>query len=126
MCLCALVAGVLIVNERKIMTKIGVISDTHLPDSAEAMEFLQDLAREHFDGVDMIMHAGDVVSPDVLDIFTGTPVHVVRGNMDPAYPGIPAKKIVGVEGFRFGIMHGWGAPKGIEQRLLNEFVNDRV
>ncbi len=108
------------------MIKIGVLSDTHLLDSPEALDFLAALADDHFSDVDMVIHAGDVVAPAVLNVFGNLSVHAVRGNMDPAVPGIPMRKIVGVGGFRIGIMHGWGPPKGLEKRLLEEFSHDRI
>jgi putative phosphoesterase len=106
--------------------KIGVLSDTHLPDSGDAMAFLLDLAEEYFEGVELILHAGDVVSADVLEVFTWCPVHVVRGNMDPPVAGVPQKRVFEVEGVRIGMMHGWGPPEGIEARLLNEFRDSQL
>ncbi|MDH3999578.1 MAG: metallophosphatase family protein [Desulfuromonadales bacterium] len=108
------------------MVKIGVLSDTHLPDSGEAMAFLAALAQHCFADVDMIIHAGDVVAPEILAAFGDIPVHAVRGNMDPAVSDIPVRKIVGVKGFRIGMIHGWGTAKGLEKRLLAEFASDRI
>ena len=48
------------------MVRIGVLSDTHLPDTGDALIFLQELAARHFADVDLILHAGDIVAPDVL------------------------------------------------------------
>jgi uncharacterized protein len=54
---------------------IGVISDTHGLVRPQAMEALA--------GVDMILHAGDVGSPAVLDTLREiAPVVAVRGNND--------------------------------------------
>ena len=54
---------------------IGVISDTHgmlRPEAAEALR-----------GVELILHAGDVGSPEVLDALNDiAPVVAVRGNND--------------------------------------------
>ena len=49
--------------------RIGVISDTHLPDSADAQAFLTDLIDNILEPVDMILHAGDLVAPDLLAAF---------------------------------------------------------
>jgi len=55
--------------------KIGVISDTHGLMRQEALEALQ--------GSDLILHAGDVGSQDVIDELERiAPVYAVRGNMD--------------------------------------------
>ena len=54
---------------------VGVISDTH--------GLLQPAAIEAFKGTDLIIHAGDVGKPDILeDLQAIAPVEVVRGNMD--------------------------------------------
>ena len=54
---------------------IGVISDTHGLLRPEAVEALH--------GVEMILHAGDVGNPEVLDALQGiAPVVAVRGNND--------------------------------------------
>lgn len=101
--------------------RIGVISDTHLADSGEAQDFLLELIEGVLAPVDMILHAGDLVAPDLLSVFDGYPLHVVRGNMDPATPGVPLKKIIDVGGFTIGMIHGWGPPGGIEERAYGEF-----
>ena len=54
---------------------VGVISDTH--------GLLQPAAIEVFKGTDLIVHAGDVGKPDILeDLQVIAPVEAVRGNMD--------------------------------------------
>jgi putative phosphoesterase len=55
--------------------RVGVVSDTHglvRPQLLEALE-----------GSDLIVHAGDIGGPDVLEALSSVaPVHAVRGNMD--------------------------------------------
>lgn len=108
------------------MTRIGILSDTHLPDSADAIAFLLDVAENCFADAEMILHAGDVVAPAVLDVLSAWPVYAVRGNMDPPVQGVPVKRILEVEQVRIGLMHGWGAPHGLEQRLLAEFKGGHI
>ena len=103
------------------MYRIGVLSDTHLPDNGESLDFLTSLADTYFADVDMILHAGDVVSPSLLDHFSTCPVYAVRGNMDPGVAGIPFKRVVTVGRFRVGLIHGWGSSQGLEHRVLSEF-----
>lgn len=56
---------------------IGVIADTHGLVRPEALAALE--------GVDLILHAGDVGAPEVLDeLFAIAPLVVVRGNNDTA------------------------------------------
>lgn len=55
--------------------KVGIISDTHGRLFPEAVDALQ--------GVDVILHAGDVETRSTLtELRKIAPVHVVRGNMD--------------------------------------------
>ena len=101
--------------------RVGVLSDTHLPDSIDAQDFLLDLIEGVLAPVDMVLHAGDLIASDLLSIFDDYPVHAVRGNMDPATPGVPIKKIIDIGGFTIGMIHGWGPPEGIEERIYTEF-----
>ena len=59
------------------MTKIGVISDTH--------GLLRREARQQLSGVDHIIHAGDIGSPDIIPRLEKiAPVTAVKGNIDQA------------------------------------------
>jgi putative phosphoesterase len=70
--------------EGEMVTLIGVISDTHGLLRAEAVEALR--------GVDLIIHAGDIDTPEVIAVLQElAPVAAVRGNCDQgdwaeAYP----------------------------------------
>jgi putative phosphoesterase len=62
-----------IISEKR--RTVGVISDTHGVFRPEV--------EKAFEGVDMIVHAGDVGSPEVLGLLKAiAPVTAVRGNMD--------------------------------------------
>lgn len=59
---------------------IGLISDTHMPFAGTT---LWDEVERTFRGVDLILHAGDIVHPVVLDRLEETaPVLAARGNND--------------------------------------------
>lgn len=84
---------------------IGVISDTHYPDYGDLP---LDAIQERFSGVELILHAGDLVAPDVLKLLQRiAPVEAVAGNMD--YPVtrvlLPERKVVVREGLAFGLVH---------------------
>lgn len=104
------------------MTKIGVLSDTHL--SGPDQGLWQRLA-PHFAGVDMILHAGDLVNLGVLDMLEAPVVHAVCGNMDDSTvaANLPRKLVIKVEGLNIGLIHGWGAPFGLAQRVAGEFTD---
>jgi len=57
------------------MINVGVISDTHGLLRPEAVTALQ--------GVDSIIHAGDIGSPDIVrELLRIAPLHAIRGNVD--------------------------------------------
>lgn len=61
--------------------KIGLISDTHYGHPEEIV--IPEWIKEAFAGVDMIVHAGDVETPLVLnELCSIAPVYAVRGNCD--------------------------------------------
>ena len=105
------------------MPRIGVLADTHLADTGAAYAFLQDLIERQFAAVDLILHAGDIVAPGLLTALSPCPVLAVRGNMDPAAPDLPLKRVVEVAGVRIGLIHGWGPPAGLTQRVRRDFAD---
>lgn len=57
--------------------RIGVISDTH--------GMLRPQALASLEGMDMILHAGDIGNPDIINVLGRlAPVHAIRGNNDTA------------------------------------------
>ncbi len=108
------------------MMKIGVLSDTHINSYARNYEFLEKLNHAYFQDAEIILHAGDMVDPDILLGFGDKQVHAVRGNMDPPVAGMPERRILEIAGFRIGLIHGWGAPDGLEDRILKEFTGEHL
>ncbi|MDI9618878.1 metallophosphoesterase [Methanothermobacter sp.] len=95
---------------------IGVISDTHIPDRAAE---LPEAVFEAFRDVELILHAGDLTSPDVLsDLETIAPVECVQGNMDRRY-GVdnPRSRVFEIGAYRVGLIHGEVYPRGDTQQL---------
>lgn len=97
--------------------KIGVVSDTHL---REANNYLRRISEKFFSDVEMVLHAGDLVSSAVLGAFAGKDVRAVRGNMDQD-DSLPEKLIIEAGGARIGLIHGWGMPFGLEAKLIRQF-----
>lgn len=100
--------------------KIGVISDTHLDDYDEGM---REKVAEHFTDVDMIFHAGDLVDLRVLKIFGEKEVKAVCGNMDnfSVKEKFPEHLLFETGGFKFLLIHGWGSPWGLEEKISARF-----
>lgn len=105
--------------------KIGVISDTHLK---EVSSQLVDIYQDYFSDVDMIIHAGDLVSIEIVDFLSQKPLHIVQGNMDSLdiKGRFPKKKIIEAGDFHLGLIHGWGSPFGLERRIRAEFNDVHV
>ena len=79
---------------------VGVVSDTHGLLRPEVIDL--------FNGVDLILHAGDIGDPGVLkDLKSVAPVIAVRGNNDTAMWArrIPETKVVAVGDARIYMLH---------------------
>ncbi len=102
--------------------KLGIISDTH----ARTLDGLPAPVLKALSQVDLIIHAGDFTEKAVLDgLMTLAPVKAVAGNMDSGeLKGLLApKEIFTVQERRIGLIHGWGAPWGIGNRIRDQFSN---
>lgn len=85
--------------------RIGIISDTHGYFHPAIPEYLSD--------VDMILHAGDIGTEDVLDQLEAlAPTHAVRGNIDgqPLRHRAPAHQRLILDGVRVWMTHIGGHP----------------
>ena len=100
--------------------KLGVIADTHL---TQATRELEELMAGPFQDVQMILHAGDITELTVLEIFGQKEVRAVCGNMDsPAVRrALPTQCIIQAGKFTIGLIHGWGGPQGMEERIRRQF-----
>ena len=78
---------------------IGLISDTHGVIRPEALTAL--------DGVEMILHAGDVGATAVLrELGRLAPVHAVFGNVDDPILGLPQRLALELAGLSVHVSHG--------------------
>ncbi|MHB8377606.1 MAG: metallophosphoesterase family protein [Dehalococcoidia bacterium] len=79
---------------------IGLIADTH--------GYVDPRLTAAFDGVEAIVHAGDVGGVHVLDALRAlAPLHVVRGNNDEKLGGLglPLRADFELAGLRFHLVH---------------------
>ncbi len=95
---------------------IGVISDTHIPERASK---IPEVVFKFFNDVDMILHAGDLVSHEVFEELQKiAPIKCSQGNMDRAYGlKLPKNIVIEVEGIKIGLNHGEVYPRGDTQQL---------
>jgi uncharacterized protein len=81
-------------------TQIGLISDTHGLLRPEAVEALH--------GCHLILHAGDVGSPEILaNLRSIAPVVAIRGNVDTEFwaSALPETEVVTAAGVVFYMLH---------------------
>lgn len=86
--------------------KIGVISDTHIPFRGKR---IPGIVLDSFKGVDLIIHAGDIVQKDVLTTLAKiAPIKAVSGNVDPIElkKSLPEKLELELAGYKIGVIHG--------------------
>ncbi len=87
--------------------RIGLIADTHLPSLLRSLDELGPQIAESLRGLDLILHAGDVSAPSVLDWCQQfAPVLVAEGNNDLFHDVRMAKtQFLDIEGWRLGMAH---------------------
>ncbi|HKV55640.1 MAG TPA: metallophosphoesterase family protein [Candidatus Binataceae bacterium] len=106
--------------------RIGVISDTHIP---EACDRLPAPVFEAFKGVDLVMHAGDVYVNRVLDeLAVIAPVIAALGNGDEGLDGhrfklepderVRMAHLIEIEGLRVGLAHALPTPDETSERVF--------
>lgn len=81
-------------------TKIGLISDTHGLMRPQALRALE--------GSDMILHAGDIGSPEIISALKAlAPVVAIRGNVDvePWAAELPETEVVETDEATFYVLH---------------------
>ena len=92
--------------------RIGLIADTHIPRDAKN---LPPHVREAFKGTDLILHAGDIYLPSVLDELEAlAPVLAARGNGDLSFPHdqrLRDSHLLTIEGLKLGLTHSVPYPE---------------
>ena len=87
--------------------RVGVVSDTHIPDRARNLPsaLLKGLEENE---VDLILHAGDISIPRVLDeLCEIAPVLAVKGNRDLLFgEELPLVRVIEINRFVVMLTHG--------------------
>jgi uncharacterized protein len=101
---------------------IAVISDTHMPRGARR---LPDSCVERIAAADLLLHAGDFSTLEVLRELEaiGPPVVGVHGNVDRAdlCRLLPEERIVEADGARIAMLHDAGPRTGRLERMRRRF-----
>ncbi|MFH1776216.1 MAG: metallophosphoesterase [Candidatus Omnitrophota bacterium] len=106
--------------------KIGILSDTHihLPKDKIPAALIDGLKN-----VDLILHAGDILDLAVIrKLEKIAQVKAVQGNMDtPVLKEIlPERELIRAEQIKIGLIHGWGPPVGLLDRVKELFYTMKV
>ncbi len=103
---------------------LAVISDTHLPRGSRR---LPDACLERLRRADLVLHAGDLVTLEILEQLEalGPPVHAVAGNVDgpDVRARLPAELRVDAGQVRLGMVHDAGPAAGRLRRLRARFAD---
>ena len=103
---------------------VGLIADTHIP---YRRRYLPVAALKALEGVDLILHAGDINVPQVLDLLRSiAPVEAVAGNGDgdDLAQILGDSKILQLNGYMVGLTHGHlGKAKTTPDRAFAAFTD---
>jgi uncharacterized protein len=98
---------------------VGLIADTH--------GLIRETALRALDGVDVILHAGDVGRRSVLDALAAlAPVHAVFGNVDLPDGTLQASIDREFEGIRLHVSHGHEIGSPTPERLVERYDADVI
>jgi uncharacterized protein len=99
--------------------RIMVLADTHLRQGVEGLPIL---VADQLHAADVVLHAGDVVSQQLLDDLAGAAtLHAVRGNNDHHLDRLPERLEITIEGVRVAMVHDSGARPGRAARMRRWF-----
>ena len=104
--------------------RVAILSDTHSP---RFWKGCPPAVATHLEGADLILHAGDVCTAEVLDELSAyAPVRVVLGNNDRADVaawGAPEAWEAEIGGLNVAMIHDSGPRDGRMARMRRRFPN---
>ena len=101
-----------------------VIADTHVPRRAKV---LPEGLLPHLERADLILHAGDLIAPILLDgLAAYAPVRAVWGNLDPPEAKLPETLQFEFGSVRIAMIHDSGRKRGRRNRMRQRFPGARV
>ena len=116
--------------------RIGLLADTHLPGRIRHLDELGPEPADFFSSVELILHAGDLTSPIILDwLEQFAPVLCSTGNNDPiADSRSKDVQTLEIEGWRIGMVHSlqrqfrpmWVSGDNVAYVLNNPLARDNI
>lgn len=106
--------------------KIGIISDTHM---SKHFSKLKEFLLKNFTDVDLIIHAGDYTSTEVVSLLKERSDFIgVYGNNDKSKLRslLTDKHILTLENYRIGICHGDGPKKNTLDNVMDTFKDEKL
>ena len=106
--------------------RIGLIADTHIPGSIAR---LWPQAFAALRGVDVILHAGDLHTLDIVDeLQTLAPVYVARGNGDDGIvdPRLRDAWMLEFDGVHVALIHHLPSPERRPREVLDRWIERHV
>lgn len=102
-----------------------ILADTHIPRRART---LPEGLVPYLERADLILHAGDLIVPSVLEgLFAyNAPVHAVKGNVDMLESDLPETLQLEFDGAKIAMIHDSGRKEGRRKRLGKRFPEARV
>jgi uncharacterized protein len=99
---------------------VGLVSDTH--------GLVRPSVHTALRGVELILHAGDVGGPEVIDELNAiAPVVAVFGNTDPpGVPGLQQEIVMNIGGVSLHISHGHELGRPSPESLLARYSEDVI
>lgn len=103
-------------------TRLAVISDTHLTPTSK--RDLPSRVWEEIQRADLVLHAGDVTTPDLIErIEKVAPVVTVLGNNDLGLDHLPERWSGAIEATQVAMVHDSGPTKGRANRMRRWFAD---
>ena len=109
------------------MTRVLVLSDTHLRPGGRRR--LPDGVYEALEEAHVVLHAGDIVTAELLHELSGFgPTHAVLGNndLDPGLAHLPETRLEVIGDVRVAMVHDSGPRAGRESRMRRRFPDADV
>lgn len=106
--------------------RVLVVADTHLAGSN--LDRMPPEVWDLADRADVVLHAGDITDPSVLDAFVErAPLHAVLGNNDQTMHGqLPTELRLELGGVALAMVHDAGPAAGRARRMRRRFPEAQV